>query len=289
MRTILITEPGTFVIEGTWHGQIFVDLGDEDEVFADESMKVTLVLDGVTVTCDCAPALIVNSAYECDNTWEDASSYSGTVDTINAGANIIIADGTENNFSGANIYRLLQAKYKSDSTTTQKKVHKIDGAFYSFVSMNIAGESNGTGILNITSATYEGLGSELHLTVNGGYINVYSQDDGINVNEDGVSVFTMNDGTLHIFAGLGSEGDCVDSNGFITINGGLIAAGTPSASDSLLDSDSGTVNNGGEVITIGSTGFGDNRGGFAMPDNQGAGAPPNGMENPGGMRNAPAV
>lgn len=63
-----------------------------------------------------------------------------------------------------------------------------------------------------------------------------------------------------------------------------------SASDSLLDSDSGTVNNGGEVITIGSTGFGDNRGGFAMPENQGAGAPPSDMENPGGMRNsAPAV
>lgn len=60
-KVLHITEPGTYVIEGTWHGQIFVNLGDEDEVFADESMKVTLVLDGVTVTCDCAPALIVNS------------------------------------------------------------------------------------------------------------------------------------------------------------------------------------------------------------------------------------
>ena len=46
------------------------------------------------------------------------------------------------------------------------------------------------------------------------------EDDGINVNEDNVSVFTMNGGTLHIFAGLGAEGDGIDSNGYIVVNGG---------------------------------------------------------------------
>ena len=63
----------------------------------------------------------------------------------------------------------------------------------------------------------------------------------------------MNDGTLHVFAGLGVEGDGIDSNGYIVVNGGTIAGGTPSGSDELLDSDCGNTVNGANVITIGSS------------------------------------
>ena len=76
--------------------------------------------------------------------------------------------------------------YKKDSKTVQKKLYKMDGAFYSFVSMNISGQEKATGILNITSG-FEGLDDELHLTIDGGNINIYAQNDGI----------------LHTFAGLG--------------------------------------------------------------------------------------
>ena len=62
--------------------------------------------------------------------------------------------------------------------------------------MNVTGGAEGSGVLNITS-TFEGLDTELHLTVNGGNINIFSQDDGINVNEDGVSVLTVNGGPSH--------------------------------------------------------------------------------------------
>ena len=112
---------------------------------------------------------------------------------------------------------------------------------------------------------------ELHLTINGGNINIYSQDDGINVNEDKVSVFTMNGGTLHIFAGLGSEGDVLDSNGYIVVNGGIIAGGTPSGSDEILDSDCGNTINGGEVINIGSQREGMHPGGMKPEDFPGDG------------------
>lgn len=264
-KVLHITKSGTYTLEGSWQGQIFVDLGDTDETFTDESAKVTIILNGVDVSCSCAPAIVFYSAYECDNTWEDRDSYTADVDTSDAGVTVVIADGTENNFTGANVYRLLKAKYKSDSSTVQKKAHKMDGAFYSFVSMNINSQENGTGILNIRSTTYEGLGSELHLTINGGYINIYSQDDGINVNEDDVSVFAMNGGVLHIFAGLGAEGDCVDSNGYIVVNGGIIAAGTPSGSDAVLDSDRGNIENGGEVIIVGSGQGAGGFGGFGGP------------------------
>lgn len=261
-----ITQSGTYVLQGEWHGQIKVDLEDE-EATTNENAKVTLMLNGVTITCDCGPGIYFSNVYECDGSWEEEETHTGDVNTENSGANVWIADGTINNVTGANVYRLLKAEYKKNSTTVQKKAHKLDGAFYSCQSMNIGGN---TGILNITSTTYEGLDSELHLTINGGFINIYSQDDAINVNEDNVSVFTMNDGTLHIFAGLGAEGDGIDSNGFITVNGGTIAGGTPSGSDSLLDADCEIQENGGNIIVIGSsqaTGFGG----------------PNGMGKPGGM------
>lgn len=268
-KVLHITEPGTYTLQGTWHGQIFVDLGDKDETFTDENAKVTFILDGCDVTCDCAPAFLCYSAFECDNQWEESETHSGVVDTTNAGVKIIIADGSENTFTGANVFRLLKAKYKKEGSTVQKKAHKTDGAFYSFVSMNIEAEE-GAGILNVRSTTFEGLDTELHLTINGGNINIYAQDDGINVNEDDVSVFTMNGGTLHIFAGLGAEGDCIDSNGYITINGGIIAGGTPSGADEVLDSDCGNTENGGEIIIIGSS--------------KGMGGGPNGMgQFPGGM------
>lgn len=232
-----ITKPGEYVLSGEWNGQILVDLGDSDEVFTDETAKVTLVLNGADITCTVAPGVMFKSVYECDNTWEDREEYGNDVDLSNAGAKVILADGTENNVTGTNVFRLLKPKYKKEGSTVQKKLAKTDGAFYSYMSMVIDGEDNDAGILNINAPDYEGLDSELHLTIDGGYIHIVSADDGINVNEDGVSVFTMNDGHLVIFAGQGAEGDAVDSNGFITVNGGFIAGATPSVSDDILDCD----------------------------------------------------
>ncbi len=252
-QVLHITKAGTYVLQGSWHGQILVDLGEKDDTFTDKEAKVTLVMNGVEVTCDCAPAFLAYSAYECDNSWEEKEEYTNSVDLSDAGVNVLLADNSINSFTGSNIFRLLKAEYKKEGSDVQKKLLKIDGTFYSYVSMKIDSEEKGTGILNITSG-FEGLDDELHLTINGGNINIYSQNDGINVNEDKVSVFTMNGGTLHVFAGLGFEGDGIDSNGYIVINDGLIAGGTPSGADEILDSDCGNTINGGEVITIGSTG-----------------------------------
>ena len=251
-----ITQAGTYILEGEWHGQIWIDLGDTDDTFTDESAKVTTILNGVNVTCTVAPALVFYSVYECDNTWEDQSSHSYTVDTSAAGANVVIADGTVNNFTGENVYRMLKTTYKDGqegkAVPVQKKMRKTDGAFYSYVSMNVDGGEQDTGVLNIT-AGFEGLDTELHLTINGGNINIFSQDDGVNVNEDGVSVVTFNGGSTHVLAGLGSEGDGVDSNGYIAVNGGTVIALAKPNSDSGMDSDSGTYINGGTVVALGST------------------------------------
>jgi len=252
-----IATAGTYILSGSWHGQILIDLGDSDEIFADESAKVKLILNGADVECSVAPSLIFESVYECDNTWESRDTYDENVDLSDAGAQVIVADGSENNFTGANVYRMLKAKFKSDDDTqkgaAQKKMRKTDGAFYSYMSMAIDGEDEDTGILNVTSTSFEGLDTELHLAINGANVNIFSQDDGINCNEDDVSVVQINGGSLHICAGLGAEGDGIDSNGYLVINDGVVISAANPASDSGLDSDKGSYINGGYVLAMGST------------------------------------
>ena len=239
-----IAQAGTYRISGTLSsGQIAVDLGDD--AASDPEAVVTPILDGVDITCDVAPAIVFYNAYECDAD-RTAETAAVDVDTSAAGANLVIADGSVNNVTGSHVARI----YKD--TDEQKKLWKIDGAVYSFVSMNVDGEAAGTGVLNIY-ADNEGLDTEMHLSINGGNIAIQSGDDAINTNEDGVSVTAINGGTLHILAGLGSEGDGIDSNGYLVVNGGTVISMAHPASDSGLDADLGCYVNGGTVVALGST------------------------------------
>lgn len=240
---VYITEPGTYRLSGTLHGQIRVDLGED--AAEDPEAVATLIFEGADITCDVAPAVVFANVYECDKDWS-AETAAAEVDTDTAGANVIIADGTVNNITGSHIARI----YKD--TDEQKKLIKQDAAFYSCMSMNISGGETGDGILNVT-ADNKGIDTELHLSINGGIINIRSQDDGINTNEDGVSVTAINGGEIHIISGLGSEGDGIDSNGWLVINGGTVIASANPASDSGLDSDMGSYINGGTVVALGST------------------------------------
>ena len=243
VTVVNIVQPGYYRISGKLsNGQIRVDLGED--AFEDENAVVTLILDGVEINCDIAPAVIFQNVYECDNQWsEETATY--TVDTTKAGANVIIADGSTNNISGANVAKIFKDNDK------QKKLWKQDGAFYSYMSMNISGEEKESGVLNIY-AKNEGLCAELHLTINSGKINIFSQDDGINTNEDNVSVTTVNGGDVRIIAGTGPlYGDGIDSNGWIVINGGTVISAAHPHTDSGIDNEKGCVVNGGTLISIG--------------------------------------
>lgn len=233
-----ITEAGTYRLKGTWHGQIWVEAGE------DEDDKVALILDGVTVSCDVAPALVFKEVYECGPSDEDTASASwrtlGSSLVENAGAVVVLADGSTNTFTGSNLYRMLKPEKKKASVTAidgtdvsqQKKRYKMDGAFYSAVSMVIGAESsNGGGKLNITSTTYEGIETAMHLTIDSGTVSVTAVDDGINVNEDDISVFTLDGGSLAISS---NNGDGIDSNGWAVVNGGTlnITAGSQKSASS---------------------------------------------------------
>ena len=246
---VTIRQPGTYRVSGTLSaGQLAVDLGDGART--DPDAVVTLILDGVDITCTVAPAVIFYQVYECDTDWVSYSGPEGdyeavpSVDTTQAGANVILADGSENDITGSYVARI----YQEGTTET---LHKYDGAFYSKMSMNIKGEEEGTGVLNIEGEN-EGLDSELHLTINGGTINIKAQNDGSNTNEDGVSVTTINGGTVQINAGLGEEGDGIDSNGFLVINGGYVyTMSNDRCPDGGLDADRDILINGGYVVALG--------------------------------------
>ncbi len=244
---IHITKPGTYVVSGTLSaGQIAVDLGEDAE--DDPEAVVNLVLNGVDITCTVAPAIIFYNVYECG----DKDDPKSEVDTSAAGANVHLADGSENTVNGsyvARIYKSVELNEAGTEVVDSKKLHKYDGALYSKMSMNMGGND---GILHI-NAENEGLDSELHLTINGGVIDIVSGNDGINTNEDGVSVTTINGGTLTVTVnGSTGEGDGIDSNGWLVINGGTVRAYACSTSgDAGIDSDMGIIINGGTVIATG--------------------------------------
>ena len=233
-----ITAPGAYRVSGRASaGQIRVDLGDD--AYDNPEAVVELILDGADITCTVAPAILFLNTYECDGNWS-ADTAKAEVDTSAAGANLILEG--ENTVSGSHVAKVYKDK------EGEKKLWKQDGAVYAYMSMNIYGP----GALDIT-ADNEGLNSELHLTINGGDIAIRSDNDGINTNEDGVSVTTINGGSLHIIAGLGAEGDGIDSNGYLVINGGTVVSSANPAADAGLDSDLGSYVNGGTVIALGST------------------------------------
>ena len=213
---VRINAPGTYRLSGKLSaGQIAVDLGEGAK--DDPNALVTLVLDGLDISCEAAPAIIFYHVYE-----------SGEPDGP-AGANVVLAEGTQNYVNGSH-------------------TEEYDGAFYSRMSMTIGGE----GRLEIRGDN-EGLCSELHLTIDSGEICVWSGNDGINANADGESVITVNGGMVCVeVTGETGEGDGIDSNGSILIKGGIVeafACGT--SQDSGLDADMGIYLNGGTVIATG--------------------------------------
>ena len=253
-KLVIISEAGTYIVSGSLKGQLAIDLSETDS-----TQIVTLVLKGVNINCTVAPGLIFYNVYEIDDTeYEDSGSeisYSTALglNFDNAGAKIIIADDSTNTVTGSHVAKCYKYTVDGDTiTVTTTKRAKYDGAFYSKMSMVIKGETNGNGILNII-ADNEGLDTEKHLLIQSGNINIASQDDGINTNEEGGSVTLIKGGTLTINSGLGSEGDGIDSNGYLIINNGTVISAAKPESDSGMDADLGVVINGGTVVGVGST------------------------------------
>lgn len=135
--------------------------------------------------------------------------------------------------------------------------YKASGAISSDIDLYFEGE----GFLKVTSKNKEGIETKGNLTFSGGTgdYEIYSQDDCLNTTTASSSNTTVrNDLTINVNSLLASvsadadEGDAIDSNGKLTINGGTVYAfAHPTSQDAGLDSTGGTYINGGTVIATG--------------------------------------
>lgn len=135
--------------------------------------------------------------------------------------------------------------------------YKASGAISSDIDLYFSGE----GYLSVISKNKEGIETKGNLTFSGG-----TGDYEISAKDDCLNTTTSNNATknarnsividvnslIAIVNDDGDEGDAIDSNGTLTINGGNIYAFAHSKSgDSGLDSEDGTFINGGRIIATG--------------------------------------
>ena len=219
---IIITLEGTYILSGTLNGQIKVN----------STGTVILVLNGVTIKNSASNAILFEKAYELDSLNLNFDP-ERILDITKAGAQIIIADGTENIIEGA---------------SQEEK----DGAIHSDVSILITGEIKGDGILNVIGSS-EGIETNKNLFFSGGILKIAAQDDGISASKAHGCIIIIRGGKLLINGGLGRRGDGVDSNGYLLVEGGEIISAAHIREDSGLDGTQGVIINGGSIYSVGSS------------------------------------
>lgn len=237
-KIINITEQGEYEFTGTLtDGQIAINANKIDG-------EVKIILNNCNITCEKAPAIFI---------------YSNNLDEEKFKITIEIKDGTTNTIKGGKIKTSVEGwedqekieyyvEKGNDDDGTYYERYKYDAAISSDVSMIF----EGNGILNVVGLEKEGIETKSDLTINSGKILIDSQDDAINACTEGKSDITINDGFVAaIISSEAEEGDGIDSNGSLIINGGTVYAFACPGSDNGLDADSGVQINGGEILSIG--------------------------------------
>ncbi len=162
-------------------------------------------------------------------------------------------------YTAEEIENILFAKVTADSEDL------ADGDPYYFykgagaISSDIDLYFEGTGILNVVSKNKEGIETKGSLSFTGGtgdYI-INAEDDCLNTTTKSTvsgahNALYINVKSLRAIVSLeADEGDAIDSNGTLTIDGGNIVALAKPGADAGLDSEKGTYINGGTIIATG--------------------------------------
>ena len=135
----------------------------------------------------------------------------------------------------------------SRMVTSSPKGIKVDGDLTiggGRINVNVTGNSDGS----------EGIESKSILTVNGGETTIYAYDDAINAARS----IVINDGRLYCYS---ANNDGIDTNGYLTINGGLAISSGSSAPEEAFDCDESNnfKVNGGTLIGISGASVSPNR------------------------------
>ena len=207
--TVTISHSGSFYIDGTLNdGQINVNIPDETA----DPETVKIFLNGVNITGKSAPAILITNA---ENT------------------SINLVDGTENFISDGD------TAYTGDNLGSAVIEAKDD--------LTIKGGELGTGVLNLTANTQDGIVCNNDIKFNGGTVNITTlnatdKTDAVK----GKKSVAVKDGTLNIEA----EGDGLKSSkGSVAVVGGLVSikAGNDAVqAETTIDISGGSVIAGGD-------------------------------------------
>ena len=206
---ITIDHSGTYYVDGTLNdGQINVNIADETA----DAETVKIFLNGAKITGKSAPAIFVTNA---ENT------------------SINLVDGTENSLSDGD------TAYAGDNLGKAVIEAKDD--------ITIKGGEKGTGILNITANTQDGISCNNDVKFNGGTVNITTLNSTDKTDAvKGKTSVTVKEGVLTIDA----EGDGIKSGkGGVAIEGGKVSikAGNDAVqAAATIDISGGTVIAGGD-------------------------------------------
>lgn len=282
IKVININTTGNIELKGTIKGAM---IGVNTNNVTND---INIILNNVNINTDSkkAPAIYV---YNKDKNYTDCKvtikTVSGTKNYIEGGklkkVSLIGSDEldkyssyyTNDNLTNYNKYSSYYGIYTSTeianilfATVQADSEDLADGDPYYFykcsgaISSDIDLYFEGTGYLKVT-AKDEGIETKGNLTFSGGTgdYEIYAEDDCLNTttanSNEGVvrNDLTINVNSLLAYVDTASdEGDAIDSNGKLIINGGKIYAfAHPSSPDAGLDSVNGTYINGGTVIATG--------------------------------------
>lgn len=238
-NVINIQKAGTYEFTGTLtDGQISVNSND---IKGD----VIIVLNNANITCKNAPAIFV---YNKSTKQGDCNVI---IKTAENSTNVISGGKIKQSVEGwddqDSIVYYVEKDYNDENEYYER--YKYDGAISSDISLTFEGDGN----LIVNALKKEGIEAKRDITINSGSIVINSLDDGINAAADNESIITINGGDILVNVQEDAEeGDGIDSNGYIYINGGNVYAyASYKSQDSGLDSDLGIYINGGYVVGTG--------------------------------------
>ncbi|MDO4797954.1 MAG: carbohydrate-binding domain-containing protein [Coriobacteriales bacterium] len=243
-KDITITEEGVYVLSGSATGATVI-------VDADSNAKVQLVLDGVSIQNETAPAIYVRSADKVFVTTTSGStnslSVSGTFaadgetnvdgvifskdDLVLNGQGTLSVTSSDNGIVSKDDLKVTGGTYSVSCDGDALQAN--DGVYVSGGSLELVAASDGVqgdarvqidgGTLSITAA--EGIEST-YVQINDGTVAISASDDGINATNKSTEVtetptIEIAGGTVTIGMGSGDT-DALDANGNLIISGGKV-------------------------------------------------------------------
>ncbi len=241
------------------------------------SGNINIILNGVNITSTSStPAIMV---YNKDITYTGCKvtikTVSDTYNYLNGGklkkTSTMSSDKVNQYTSASSIYSDTSDGYYY--VYTADEVSKIlfasetadsedisDGDPYTFYKLSGAVGSDidlyfeGYGYLEINSLGDEGVETkgDINFTGGTGDYKITSYDDALNASTSGTDIYINVNSLVASVNTDADEGDGIDSNGTIHVEGGTICAfAHPTSGDDGIDSDNGTYLNGGNVIATG--------------------------------------